>query len=101
MKKIILFILASIFVVVGNFSYARISLLHGTATGDDVTMDFDDNYSSVGLDISSFTDNVCNTGKSGFLLTWQVLREGNGYVYFAEDDWDNTVSSCSCFVIIS
>jgi len=100
MKKILWLILAVIGLV-GSFSYAATdSLLHGVATWYNVTMDFDNTTTStVWVDINSWTGNACGTSYSGFLLTWHVNREWNGYVYFNEDDGDNTVNSCVAVVL--
>ena len=88
-------------ILIGFFStsFALTSLLHGKATGPNVTMNFDDDYSNVWVIVDQFKDNVCGTNYPGFLLTWHVNREGNGYVYFNEDDWDNSVNTCVAIIL--
>ena len=98
MKKILLWILWFI-ILLFTYTSATISYLHGKATWDNVTMNFDGDYSNVWVITSNFKNNVCGTKYDGFLLTWQVDRWHDGYVYFSEDDGDSTVSSCVAVIL--
>lgn len=96
-KIIVLIILSSL---LNTLSYAQISLFHWVATWANVTMNFDaTSPNPVWIDLDSFTGNACGTDHKGFLLTWEVNREGNWYVYFSEDDWDDAVDSCVAVVL--
>ena len=97
MKKIISIVLF-LFTLFASV-YWNTSLLNGTATGDNVKMDFSDSDSLVWVEIDAYTWNICNTWKSWFPLTWYVNREWNWFVYFSEDDGDDTVDTCVSIVL--
>lgn len=101
MKRIFLFIILLVVFVLW-FSFAAVNdkwyQIHGIATWYNVNMDFDAQYSNVEI-LPEFKSNVCWTNLSGFLLTWHVNREWNGFVYFWEDDGDDSISSCVAVVL--
>ena len=101
MKKLVfaLILVFAVFFWVNTYADNTASLLHWTATWDDVTMDFDTGTSTAAVLINSFTWNACGTDYSGFLLTWHVNRSWNWYVYFSEPDGDDTVHSCTAIIL--
>ncbi len=101
MKKIIvsLIVLCGVFFWMNTYA-AQTSLLHGTATWANVTMNFDDASTSTAAVMTNILSwDACGTNHRGFILTWHVNRKGNGYVYLSEPDGDNTVHSCTTIIL--
>jgi len=85
-----------LWILLYSSTFAMTSLVHGVASGANVTMNFDDNNSTAWVIVNQFTGDACWTNYSGFLMTWHVNRAWNGYVYFNNDNSDDT----GCVAII-